>query len=479
MLEDNSGIGISLNSWRKAFSEVMSSALFRFLAAATVATLVFFLRAPAAFMIPDFFAEDGAWTSMVYLNGFWHTAFHSRGDYPVFGNILLIWTGMKWAGLWFQGDVFMLPKCYAVISYLFYGATVSLPFLYLKKQFSFPELIVFWMLACFMPLGVPDTPSGFEIFGRIVNVGFAFLFIAFLLIWYRNVNADKPVSFFITDTLLFICAATNPLCLAMLPAILWPYLKRFIRNPRELSRSFRDPGFLSLYLLAAACILWIGIPSPEKPGEAVPLSLTPELAIRMGIARSMLYAIIWPVYKMLSIGGVLLILVLTIMLVLIIGRKRNMGFYSSVMMVLLLVSATIVLFRPSLRPFFQNFNSPFPDRYFYGQHLIVLLFMVRFGADIGDSLKRIPGGSVMVWIILIGFAVFSAYSEKVWKAGPSQYQLIQQGSLHQRVSVALREKRFVNRVNKPDQAGKYLLVEGNCSAPILLPRNKLEAFINK
>ena len=92
--------------------------------ATAAALLILFARAPAAVVSPMFFAEDGPWTGMVLTRGVWDTARHARGDYCVLGNAALIGCGIAACRWTCGGDVFSLPACLAVVSYLFFAAVV-------------------------------------------------------------------------------------------------------------------------------------------------------------------------------------------------------------------------------------------------------------------------------------------------------------------------------------------------------------------
>ena len=209
----------AMRSFREDLARVLASPLFQFLAATAAAFVVFFARAPAAYLSPMLFAEDQSWTSMVVTRGFWNTALHAREDYCILGNVILVWLGMQVCGWFCGGDVFVLPQCLALVSYLFFAAAVSLPILLLQRQLAAAYRWLAWSLACLLPLGI-HAPfwSGFEILGRTVNVGYVFLFIAFVLLWHRATAARTLWQALPVDAALLVCTATNPFCIVMLPA---------------------------------------------------------------------------------------------------------------------------------------------------------------------------------------------------------------------------------------------------------------------
>lgn len=277
---------------------VLRTAAFQYVVATAAAFLIFFARAPAAYVSPMFFTEDGPWSGMVLTRGAWETARHARGDYCVLGNVLLIRCGIAACRWTCGGDLFALPACLAVVSYLFFAAVASLPVLLLRRQLTPAFRWTAWLMACVMPMGIHSEPpwSGFEVLGRVSNVGFACLYAAFVLLWHRVTRVRTARAALPVDVGLFLCAATNPCCMAMLPAAAWPWLRRRPWPP------LRRPGALvSLGLLAGCCLAFNGLPGSRAPYLA---TTSPAVgfhaAVEMGVARALLFPIAWPVYSRLS-----------------------------------------------------------------------------------------------------------------------------------------------------------------------------------
>lgn len=451
-----------------------------YVAATTAAVVILFARAPRPWVIPQLFAEDGLWTSLLHTRGFWYAAFHGRpeSDYCILGNILLLEAGRWWCALVHGGDPLELPRSCAWVSYLFYGAVFSLPVLLLRRRLPAAHLAALWLLACFMPLGIHDASySGFEILGRISNIGFACLFAAFLLVWYRNTATVAPAALVAVDAGLLLCVTTNPLAAVVLPAAAWPALRDVGRGTRSVAAVARDPAVISLFVLAAAGAGLCGLPNPWKirPREPIP-PLEVATVVELGVARNTLYPLLWPVYRHLSTGATLGALAVVAAAIHRWGLPRHRALYLGGAALLMATAAVLVVFRPELGIHIGGYRGTFPDRYFYGQHLVGLTLMAAFAADVGARLRErgwlrhLPIGA------LVALLVAAVVHEPPWHLAPSQC-LRPEGRLFPlRAARAVEEQRFVDDRLQADPAGRFVSIPNPEGTPkrIVLPRAPLE-----
>jgi hypothetical protein len=473
--------------FRAAMGAVGRSPLFQFLAATLAAMVIFFARAPVAFMAPLLFAEDRAWTSQLVTRGFWETAFHAREDYCILGNVIVVWLGMRACEWLCEGDVFQLPRCLAVASYLFMGAAVSLPVLLLRRQLRPGYLLAAWLLACFLPLGIHSASwSGFEILGRAINLGYVFLFIAFILIWHRIANVTTASQAVPVDLGLLVCTATNPLCIAMLPATGLPYLRRlFDRRESSGTRGsaaagkpwsvvLRDPVFVSLCLLMLACLFVNGLPKTRRMIlESPPPPVGFDVAIEMGVARSLLYPLVWPIYHRLGTTSTLAIAALTAWCLWRFGHPRHRLVVAGGLATVGLMSIVLITCRPEVGMLLDGYRSTFPDRYFYGQNLVATLVAVVFAADVAERLRE--HRPRLAWLpaaALIGLAVAAAVREPAWRVADSQFLLAGDDCFESGARLALRGRQFVDAARNPDPRGAFVEVnvQAGCEKSLVLPR---------
>ena len=269
---------------RSLLARVVLSPVFQFLMATALGTVIYFARAPAAYVSPYLFAEDWGWTSRVITRGFWDTALHARSDYVILGNVIVIWLGIQLAN-WCCGDVFSIPECIAVVSYVFFAATAALPLLLLRRQLPATWRWLAWLLVCVMPLGIHSW-SGFEILGRSSNVGFVFVYIAFVLLWYRNTSVQTFWQALPVDLGLFVCTATNPICIAMLAAHLGGYRS-----------TFPDRYFLGQNLVATLLVVVLAA-DVEKWLRGCPrFAWLPTAALLAFAAAAVIHEPLWKIAK--------------------------------------------------------------------------------------------------------------------------------------------------------------------------------------
>ena len=451
---------------------------FQFLAAAAAATLILCARAPVAYVAPLLFAEDRAWSSKLVTDGFWQTAFHAREDYCILGNTLLVWAGMQACTWLCDGDVFALPRCLSVTAYACVGAAMSLPILLLRRQLPPILLATAWLLACFLPLGIhSDSWSGFEVLGRVANVGYVFLFAAFVLVWHRNANVRTGREAVPVDAGLYLCAATNPFCLAMLPATGWPYARRFLRERTPLTAIVREPSFVSLCVLAVACLLAMGMPKPRSPHFEEPSPpVAFDGAVEMSLARGLLYPVVWPVYGQLTTPRTLAAAATLAVALVCLGQRRHRPLYAGALAVIALVSAVLVACRGELAFFLHDYDSTFPDRYFYGHNLVAMLVLVVFAADVTERLGRIRFVRCLPTVGLLGLAYLAAVREPVWPLSASQFRLLGDDRFMINARRALRDGRFIDAAGNPDPEGPFvrMVVQRGCPKSLALPREAVE-----
>jgi hypothetical protein len=361
---------------------------------------------------------------------------------------------MRLCDLLYEGDPLQVPRCYALVSYLFFAAAFSSPVLLLRKRLSPQFLFLLWLLACLLPMGTSSgCPSGFEIIGRISNIGYVCVFLAFILVWYRNTDASSRISFLLTDCCLGGCVTTNPLCLAIVPAAAWPLARDLVARRTSLRTIVRSPSLHSLIPLALLCLLPAYRVVCSKPVDRGP-AMSAEAAIEVGITRNILYPVVWPYYQRMNKDRTFLVLGITLICIACYGNRSHRGFYISAALVLAVTSLALVYLRPELGQLINGYRSTWPDRYFYGHNLLGLLVMVVFAADVA---KRLQGRRRLEWLpsaALAGMALIIAYREPIWPLPVAQFML--KKSFADSAGDAVRAGKFVDANDQPDRNGEFV-----------------------
>lgn len=447
-----------LASVAAAAAAMIRSPGFQFAAAVAVAFVIFFARSPAASIYPVLVHEDGTWSAMLYKKGFCHSAWHTRPDYLVVGNLVLLWLGMGMCRMVYGGDVFLLPHCYALVSYLFFAIVVSLPLILMRRHVPWPYMVLLWLLSCFMPLGTATgSPSGYEILGRLSNTGYAFLYISFMLAWYRAAGATKPWRFIATDAGLLACALTNPLCMAIVPALAWPIIVRLWCGARP-AAVLRDTGTWSLIVLAALSVIpatKVLVGRQRQQNQRIETAS----AIEIGISRNIIFPVFWPLYSHLNKDRAVAGLALACYAFWRWGSPSRRGFYMGGAALLGLTSVVLVAMRTELGQYFGNHVSTWPDRYFYGQNLVGTAMLVTLAAD---AAERLRARGALAWLPPCGLATLlglAIWSEPIVPIAQSQFFLWKVGTFPEAAAAAMERKKFVNAKQQPDVDGEYVVID--------------------
>src|SRR6185369_7509957 len=190
-----------------------------------------------------------------------------------------------------------------------------------------------------VPLGRTD----YEVFGRLANTGFAFFYLAVVLVWHRNRSTLYGWGLAATDALLWLCAATNPLTLALLPLLVLPYLSE--RTWRRLTpwQMVRQGSILGLIALAAACVpVVLAIVQGQSLPRIAPGPITRQYAIELTLARNILYPLVHPFYTKLTSKITLAVFAVVAGCFFLFRRRRNMPLYVAGGYALALSSAVLL-----------------------------------------------------------------------------------------------------------------------------------------
>jgi hypothetical protein len=335
------------------------------------ATLIFILRNTAAFQIPNFYAEDAT----VYLNNIYsynplHAVTTLFNGYLVIGQYIVGYLGVAINHL-LGGHFVNLPLSVALASCIFLGFTVSLPFLLFRKELGTNLSIALVIASAFVPLALSD----YAVIGTLGNLKFAFVYIAFLLLLYRNLHHQER-SVFAIDVALLICVFTNVTVAFMLPFGLLSYSSDILSLLKKKASLFRKNNIylFSFLVTAVVSMLYIlvvyihGIPT--LPGYLdQPFQRT---AVGPVLDRSTSFAWLYPIthtFNNFVVAGI-------IILGLVAGWKYSKNDRSTFIfgiVTISLASGLFILNRPGIGGYFLTYgHKGGPDQFFYAQNLTVI-----------------------------------------------------------------------------------------------------------
>jgi len=346
-----------------------------------VGTIVFYYRYPYAFDYSNFYAEDGQdFMRNLLING-------PAAILSPFNGYLI--TGQYIVGVAAQGinELFgsgfaTLAKAVSVASYVFWAVVCSLPWLLFRRRLgnvlATMVVIALWVT----PLGSYDGAA----IGTIGNLKFAFLFIAALLVIYRNDPqlCKSRWQYLVVDIGLLLCATTNIVSIALIPLALVRYRKeiagalrgKWVRVKNMENRS----ALLSLILLLAALFFYVLVVKaqgiPAMPGYLDgPLHTDGLLSL---LYRATTYAFLFPIswtlpYSPVAVVGIALLSV-AILALIFYGLRRQKMIAVVVLAALVVNIVGFVANRPGVTEFFLvSHDSAWPGHFFYAGTMILVV----------------------------------------------------------------------------------------------------------
>lgn len=365
------------------------------------ASLIFAFRYPPAFTEPNFYAEDGT----VFVQGVYDknpvgtltTAFNG---YLVTGQYLLA-EGAVDIVEFIHLPFWTLPTVIAVLSCLFLGLTVSLPYIFLRKHIGTKVALAIVLLGAFMPL----PGSDYAIIGTIGNLKFAFLYWAFILVLFRFWNAHDTKKTLLADVLLLFSVLTYAPAVALLPVATVPYLKEmWVRLKKRDFTYFKKPEILSLVSLALVSLAYVVVvymhEVPKMPGYLdTPYN---TLATVKTLFRSTLYGILF--FAAPALRDSIVLLLFTSVVALGIYNKKTRWIVLLACWASAVATVSFVLNRPGVSEFMLKYGKT-PDQFFYAQSLVFMFALVWLAKQYLGRLKRwaLPAS----FILLASFVVLS------------------------------------------------------------------------
>jgi len=367
-----------------------------------LASYLVYRRFPNNYTAPNFYSEDGnIFAKNIIDLGFWQSVATTFNGYYIWGIYLLEQLGFMLNKLLYGGGFTDLPRSLALVSYGFIGFCAVLPALLLRRYIRPAALIITSLLVLYVPLVGWD----YGILGTIGNLKFAFIYIAFVLLVYRNYAPDNSKGIYLADIGLLLCAYTNVTVYLMIPFALLRYIPHMKRSDLLTSTKqllLNNRGLQSLILLVLALLPQLYVVArfgvPATPGYLdTPYQLHDTIEI-LGI-RSYIYGLVFTFYKELTTVWSLVLLALTFGLVWRYSRQyRPIVLFGIV--TIFLSTALFVSKRTGVSAIFEGYDNAGPDQFFYAQNMVFALVIGIVAAGILASWRK-------WWLRAAGYSVLS------------------------------------------------------------------------
>ncbi|ERN43111.1 hypothetical protein KR51_00001200 [Rubidibacter lacunae KORDI 51-2] len=207
----------------------------------TLIGVVFLIaRNPSPFFFFDIWAEDGKYylasafknDAASFLSSyFWADVFHNcwnQKGYFQFAKFLVSQFSVSIYLFLGCEDLVRIPQIIALVSNLIYSMIFALPVLLFDKFYARGWLLAIVGINFLVDIGDND----FITFGRILQLGFLSIYLAFLLSIYRFVRRDSNLGWqaWVIDLLLLVCTITQPVnlifCVFLISARLYSILSK-------------------------------------------------------------------------------------------------------------------------------------------------------------------------------------------------------------------------------------------------------------
>jgi hypothetical protein len=336
------------------------------------ALLILCLRNLDPIIYPTLYAEDGALTASLKLNGFFSATFESR-TYPILGLTALYAIGGEISRLFFGPPIFYLPLAYYLVSNIFMAVVATIAYLQARALLSFASALTIFLSVVLQPVGT----DGNEIYGRILNLGFFFPYLQMLLLIPIMMNNPTKGQILVAACFSLISGLTLPVGIAItFSAVGCLFLRYFVCG-----KNFKDAKLLLLFLLVGLISILIFSITLLKSDGSASQSFKLDSFIEFVVARSAIYLIVFSFYEYLNNAvSLMLAMLLTLTILWCLWRsfgkeevdRKQPGFEY---ILLLLVCSSVfyliamVIFRSGLTHFLDGYTGTWPDRYFTGINL--------------------------------------------------------------------------------------------------------------
>ncbi len=352
----------------------------------TIAFILILFRSTYTISTEILYTEDATWLGYIYRRGLWHSLWHAKGSYLVFGNIigLQIASILNW--LYSGNDLTYIAFFVAIIQYCFYASCAIMPIFCFRKRITFFSRIISYVLILLLPLGVPGL-SDYEIFGRISNIGYLVYFAAFCLLIYRldYKESISPSRLIILDMVIFLCPTTNPACYILVGGFFVIDIIQFLLDPINKNRSLKALlkrrwfiHWLILGALLTGTALYTAVYLTRKSQEIPPWEMS---QIIIFFSRQVFYPFVFSFWAKFSVGKAFLLLLLLMATAIIrmvyfyrLNENKALNFYLLVLLACVTFTTMTLLERPFLLKYTKDFINTFPDRYHYAQNCMWLIF---------------------------------------------------------------------------------------------------------
>ena len=333
---------------------------------------------------PAMYTEDGTWLGIAYTKGWLHALLNAKEGYFVWGNLILLGLASVSSKVICGSELVCLPQSVAFFSYLYFSITSVIAFFVTKYALSLYGRLLLFIWILLIPLG----DSSNEIIGRLSNIGYLMVVWSVLLVHFKS-KTDRKSNQTYADIGLIFASITNPFCMVLIPIlVLVAHARELFISPINCIKKLKTKFGLVILLITlfATCSHFFFL---ENATSSITGRLDSSNLVEVGIARSILYPLVFPFYSALNDWATLTLFTTLVFFAVILIRNTN--FHADAARLMLLASVALffhlvatIYFRQSLTQQLGGYSTTFPDRYFMGLNVLVILIILLI---IGGKVK--------------------------------------------------------------------------------------------
>lgn len=368
----------------------------------TVAVGILCLRG-GVFSFSALYAEDGLYLSNIIETGFLRNCFRTRlggsGDIYNTGSYILL--EIAWLlNKAFNGfNLEHLPLVIGIVSSVFWAFIAILAYHIFSNKGKMLGTAVYAGIIL-VPVGI----STMEIFGRVLNEVFIFPVLAILLLvylWDKRYNTS--IKNYLCEILILICCMSFPISFGALG--IWLIIGIYCSIREEKGILFIRSNAIKIVTILIGMLLLPTMMGSE--GASAGLETNSAALIEFFIGRHMLYLFVYLLYNYLNDALVVVLFLATMLIIVaaIVSEYRKEKKFGSYFVLVCMGMGCILasaIMRLPMSSWFGNYQSTYPDRYYYGCNILYCI-MVLYGLFIilKDKQYKLHVGILVIFVMML------------------------------------------------------------------------------
>ena len=397
--------------------------------------VILFLRNMDPILSPIIYTEDGAWLGTALSSGWVDAFLNAKEGYFVWGNLFFLWCAFELSNLSASHPLLALPQAIAFISYIFYAAVATSAYFVTRNILLSRVRLLLFFVIILIPLG----ESANENIGRISNIGYLAVFLSLLLVFEKAFGNNGRLKDGFLQLALILQIMLNPINMLIIPVLAY-YAEindKFLMKPNVILKMAIDYRYVFLFIIFFGTLqkLYFGVDA----GSSITGKINLTSLVEVGVARSLLYPLIFPIYNhfndilTLLLFGVLISFLIYLYVGIPNGTKIRKMIDMSVISLLIFLFFTIYM-RRSLTEQLGGYLTTFPDRYFVGLNVLSIFMFILITGFQSFSLRfaNILGGTAIFTV----FAIYAVSTTKLFEFNSPRMRIMTGGSFYEAICLA-------------------------------------------